>query len=307
MQRLAGLLLFLAFVGGAGFWLLTAPETLDAASIQAHNPNLENGRLLFDAGGCASCHAADGAKGDDRLILTGGHALKTPFGIFRVPNISTDPEHGIGGWSDEDFLNAMIKGVSPNGQHYFPSFPYASYQRMTQSDLLDLKAFMDTLPASSVPSKDHDLPFPFSVRRGLGLWKLLFLDGQEFTADPNQSIEVNRGAYLVTGPGHCGECHTPRNLIGGPLTDRLLAGATAPEGGGFVPNITSHPSGLGGWTEKDIVYALETGFTPEFDSFGGSMVSVQENMARLPASDRAAIAAYLKAVPALETQKPEAQ
>ncbi|WP_350334742.1 cytochrome c [Coralliovum pocilloporae] len=303
MRRLTVSVILLAIAGFAGFWFLTSPQRIDAASLPAHTPDLDNGRLMFDAGGCASCHAPKGAKGDDRLVLTGGHELKTPFGIFRVPNISSDPDHGIGKWTDEEFVTAMVKGVSPENKHYYPAFPFSSYQRMTLPDLLDLKAFMDTLPASDIQNADHDLPFPFSVRRGLGVWKLLFLDGKPFAPDPSQSDIVNRGAYLVSGPAHCGECHTPRNLIGGPIENRHLAGAPAAEGDGFIPNITPHKTGIGSWSESDIVYSLESGFTPEFDSFGGSMVSVQENMARLPAEDRAAIAAYLKSVPALVTEK----
>ena len=155
-------------------------------------------------------------KGDDKLKLGGGLALKTPFGTFYAPNISSDKERGIGGWSVAQFVDAVMRGVAPDGRHYYPSFPYMSYQRMKIADVVDLKAFMDTLPAVANVAPPHDLPPPFRIRRGLGLWKLLFMDYEPFKPIAGASEEVNRGAYLVTGPGHCGECHTPRNIIGGP-------------------------------------------------------------------------------------------
>ena len=296
-RRLSLWILALIAVALAAFWWLTAPNTLAADDLPQHEADLANGEILFHAGGCASCHAAPGAKGDARKTLSGGVELKTPFGTFRAPNISPHPDAGIGGWSTLDFINAMARGVSPNGSHYYPSFPYASYQRMPVTDLIDLKAYLDTLPQAANPSPGHDLPLPFRLRRGLGLWKLLYLDGQEFRPAPHQSAEHNRGAYLVNGPGHCGECHTPRTLLGGMDHTRWLAGGPSPEGKGKIPNITAHEDGIAAWTKKDIVYALETGFTPEFDSLGSTMAAVQENMAALPATDREAIATYLKAVP----------
>lgn len=265
--------------------------------------DLENGRTMYFAGGCASCHAApasskcDDPKIKDKVTLAGGRCLKSPFGTFYVPNISPDPESGIGGWTEAQFITAMKQGISPSGEHYYPAFPYTSYQRMTERDLLDLKAFLDTLPAvkSRVPS--HELSFPYNVRMTLAVWKWLFLDGQTFRPDPQKSDLLNRGAYMVEGPGHCGECHTPRNFLGGIRADKKLSGAPNPEGKGIVPNITPHVTGIAKWSEADIVTALETGLTPSFDTFGGSMVKVQENMAELRKRDRAAIAAYLKSLP----------
>ena len=299
MRRLLAALLVLAICGAAAFWWLTAPQVSLDVIPAAHTADPGNGERMFYAGGCSSCHAAPGAKGEEKLKLGGGLELNTPFGIFRVPNISPDPQTGIGGWNDTDFLKAMLFGVSPANQHYYPAFPYTSYARMKPEDLLDLKAFMDTLPAVSNRVAGHDLPFPFSVRRGLGLWKLLYLNANPATepAEPGQLAE--RGQYLVEGPGHCGECHTPRNPIGGPDMQAWLAGAPNPEGKGIIPNITPGPDGLQDWAVSDIVYYLETGFTPDFDSVGGAMVPVQENIAHLPPADRQAIAAYLKALPAL--------
>lgn len=289
------------------FWILTEPLTVAPGALPAHDVDLANGERMFHAGGCASCHIAPGSK--DNTRLAGGVALKTPFGTFHAPNISPDPQDGIGGWTDLQFVNAVMRGVSPSGSHYYPAFPYTSYQRMAYADVLDLKAYIDTLPAVKSTVSGHDLPLPFRLRRGLGLWKLLYLDARQFQPDPAASPEINRGAYLVQGPGHCGECHTPRNLIGGPIEDRMLAGGPAPEGKGVIPNITPDPTGLGDWSAKDIAYALESGFTPEFDAFGGSMVAVQENMAKLPTEDRDAIAAYLKSIPPVKSapKKPKAE
>lgn len=262
-------------------------------------PDLNNGETMFHAGGCSSCHAApasascDGPKIKDRLTLAGGRCLKTPFGTFYVPNISPDRESGIGGWSEAQFIKAMKEGVSPQGEHYYPAFPYTSYQRMFVKDLIDLKAFLDTLPAVKSKVPDHDLALPFRLRQTLGLWKWMFLDGKTFEPDPGKSAQLNRGAYLVEGPGHCGECHSPRNPLGGIIWDKKYSGAPNPAGKGIIPNITPHKSGIGDWSQGDIITALETGLTPSFDTFGGAMVKVQENMAKLSGTDRAAIAAYL--------------
>lgn len=303
MRAFIRLIAVLVVIGAAAFYWLTMPEHIYPSTLPDHRADLANGELLFWAGGCGSCHAPAKAEGEAKLSLGGGQELVTPFGTFRVPNISPDTATGIGGWSNADFVTAMVKGVSPDGRHYYPAFPYTSYQRMTVTDLIDLKGYLDTLPAVPNTVAGHDLSFPFNVRRGLGLWKLLYLDGETFTPDPSRSEAVNRGAYLVEGPGHCGECHTPRDFIGGPRMDRHLAGGPAPEGEGFVPNLTPHESGLGGWSAADIAYAMETGFTPDYDTLGGSMTSVQENMSHLPASDREAIAAYLKSIPPVATEK----
>ncbi len=298
MRRLFAVFLILAICGGAGFWFLTAPQ-ISPNSIPNRTGDPVNGERMFLAGGCASCHAAPKAKGEDKLKLGGGLELKTPFGVFRVPNISPDPQTGIGGWSTRDFVNAMRDGVSPDNQHYYPAFPYASYARMRLNDLIDLKAYLDMLPAVSNRVAGHDLPFPFSVRRGLGLWKQLYLKHAPAIQLATSDAAVLRGQYLVEGAGHCGECHTSRNLIGGPRLEQWLAGAPNPEGEGIVPNITPGPEGMADWKASDIVYYFESGFRPDFDSVGGAMVPVQDNLAKLPPEDREAIAAYLKAVPAL--------
>ena len=169
---------------------------------------------------------------------------------------------------------------------------------MAPKDVNDLFGYIKTLPKSANVAPGHDLPFPFNIRLALGGWKLLYLNDAPRIELASADEKVKRGQYIVEGPGHCGECHTPRDLIGGLKTDMWLAGGPNPEGEGRIPNITPSDDGIGSWSEGEIASYLESGFTPEFDSVGGSMVEVQKNMAKLPASDREAIAAYLKAVPA---------
>ncbi|OBQ60168.1 cytochrome c [Mesorhizobium erdmanii] len=299
LKKLVGAALVVGCVGAVTGWVLSAPVTLDTQTLTQLAPgDAARGKRIFYAGGCTSCHAKQGSQGDARLRLVGGLELKTPFGTFVPPNISQDPNDGIGAWSVEDLANAMLKGVSPSGEHFYPAFPYASYARMKPSDIADLYAFLKTLPAVAGKAPGNSLAFPFNIRRGIGLWKRLYLNDQPVVALADSAPEaVMAGRYLVEGPGHCGECHTPRDFAGGTRKGEWLAGAVAAEGSGVVPNITSGKGGIGGWSEADIANYLETGFTPNFDSVGGAMVDVQRNMAELTAGDRAAIAAYLKAVP----------
>lgn len=300
LVRLLGLVLLAI---AAGLWA-TRAERVDAMLLPDHQADLVNGERIFWAGGCASCHAAKGAKGEDKKLLLGGLELKSPYGTFRVPNITPSPSSGIGGWNDGDFVTAMVKGTSPDGRHYYPAFPYASYQHMRIEDLLDLKAFLSTLPQSENEVAGHDLKFPYSLRPGIGVWKLLYLHGEPLEIDPAWDEATKLGAYLVQGPGHCAECHTPRDIFGGLNRSRWMAGAPDPEGGDSrIPNITPDPSGIGGWSAQDIAYFLETGFTPDFDSVGGNMASVQDNWAHVSPTDRLAVAAYLKSLPPLPAAK----
>jgi mono/diheme cytochrome c family protein len=302
LRKLIVLAAVAAAVGLGVFWFVTIPATVPASALGPHTPNLVNGRTMFFAGGCASCHATPDQ--DDRLRLGGGLALKSPFGTFYVPNISPDPIDGIGRWSEADFVTAMTKGTSPDGRHYYPAFPYTSYQRMTHGDLRDLFAHIRTLTPVQGRVRDHDLPFPFNIRRTLGGWKLLFLDGRPFERDPSRPPDWNRGAYLVNGPAHCAECHSPRNALGGIVADKRFSGGPNPEGEGWIPNITQHA--LKDWPAKDIEYLLETGDTPSGDSVGGQMTAVVRNTRELSAADRAAMAAYIKSLPPVEgVPKPE--
>lgn len=293
MKRAALLLLAVLVVTGvaaalAAFWL-SRPQPLTAAALPRHPPNPLNGEVLFHAGGCAACHGAD---------LAGGLELVTAFGTFRVPNITPAAQSGIGGWSDLDFVNAMNRGVSPEGRHYYPAFPYTSYAQMTLPDLLDLKAYLDTFVPVETKVAGHDLQFPWNLRRGLGLWKRLYLDDSPVLQVTEADAALERGRYLVEAVGHCAECHTPRGRFGGLDRSRWLAGGASAEGEGKVPNITPHEQGLADWSARDLERYLRSGFTPDYDMVGGAMVEVQENLARLGDADRAAIAAYLKAIPA---------
>ncbi|MBA4799107.1 MAG: c-type cytochrome [Rhizobiales bacterium] len=296
-----GALAVLGIAGSGGFLVVTAPDRQDP-SVWANlgEPDVAHGREVFFAGGCASCHAPAGATGDARLILSGGAPLKSDFGTFHAPNISSDPEAGIGAWTLAEFGDAMTRGVGREGEHHYPSFPYGSYARMTPEDINDLYGFMKTLPASDAVAPPHELGFPFNQRLVLGGWKFLYFTDAPRVELADASDMIKRGQYLVEGPGHCGECHTPRNALGGFLSGQWLAGGPNPEGEGTIPNITPGSKSIGSWSEDDIVTYLETGFTPDYDSVGGSMVEVQKNMAELPASDREAIAAYLKAIPAVQ-------
>lgn len=302
MRRAILIPVALAVAGVLAFYLLTMPVTLPASALPDHAPDVANGETMFIAGGCAECHAmpkgaCDDLDIEDETVLAGGRCLKTDVGTFHVPNISPEKETGIGAWSTLDFVNAMKRGVAPGGVHLYPAFPYTSYQRMTFEDVIDLKAYLDTLPAVRSSVAAHELRFPYNIRRGIGLFQRLYVDGKTFTPDPKASDAVNRGAYLALGPAHCGECHSPRNALGGIIESQAFAGAKSPEGKGSSPNITPSKDGIGDWTEEDIVYLLETGSTPDFDVIGETMVPVQENMAKLTAEDRESLATFLKTLP----------
>jgi mono/diheme cytochrome c family protein len=286
---------------GAGFaWWLTAPSYLTHATetaLATASPDLALGRQVFWAGGCASCHLPPDAAETDTPVVSGGMAFPSDFGTFYAPNISSGPE-GIGGWNLLQFANALQAGVSPAGEHYYPAFPYTAYAKAKPHDIAALYAFMQTLPADATPSRPHDVGFPFNIRRSLGGWKLLFgkPEGPEIqSSDPS----VDRGTYLVEALAHCTECHTERNTLGGLSTSRWLGGAPNPNGKGRIPNIT--PAVLD-WSEIDLMAYFTTGLTPDYDSAGGHMASVVQNLARLDEDDRQAIVDYLKAIPPVADQ-----
>jgi mono/diheme cytochrome c family protein len=296
MLRRTILVMLIAAVAGFGvYWWLTAPAA-SAVPLPSRAPDLANGQEIFNAGGCSSCHAVPNQP--DRLRLGGGLALGSPFGTFYVPNISPDAADGIGRWSETEFVSAVMRGVSPEGQHYFPAFPYTSYHLAKVEDVRDLFAYLKTLPPVSGRVRDHDLPFPFNIRRNVGIWKLLFMQSGPFVADATHSPQWNRGAYLVNGFGHCAECHSPRNLLGGIITAQRFAGGPNPEGEGWVPNITQ--KGIGEWSVKDIANFLKTGELPEGDSAGGAMARVIKNTTQLSDEDIAAMADYLKSLPPVD-------
>lgn len=305
VRMVLGLSALLGVLALAAAYALTVPAVLPPTALVARTPDPSNGAYVFNAGGCANCHATVGQK--DRLRLGGGYAIKSPFGVFKSPNISSDPVRGIGDWSELDFVNAVLRGVGRGGEHLFPSFPYTSYQRVSLDDVRDLYAFLKTVPPDSRPSEAHDLAFPFNVRRGVGLWKRLFVDGKALTADPTRTAEFNRGAYLVEGLGHCAECHSSRNMLGGIAAESRFAGGIDPGGRDWTPNITPHADGLSTWTVADHESLLESGFTPDSTPVGGAMGDVVAGTAKLTPADRKAMATYLKALPARPGKAPPKQ
>jgi mono/diheme cytochrome c family protein len=293
--------LFVIVLAGFALWKVTEA----VPRFPPDDPRLEGGdaaygALVFAAGDCASCHATPGQP--DRLKLGGGQALASPFGTFRLPNISPDPVDGIGSWSVSDLANALIAGVSPDRQHYYPVFPYPSYTGMTLADVRDVYAYLRTLQPVSGRPPPHDLPLLFRFRRGLAFWKLLFFKEGQSEVVANGDPVHDRGGYLVETLGHCAECHSTRNLLGAIKPSTRFAGGPDPEGSGFIPNIT--PSRIGDWSEADIVRLLETGQTPNHGRVGSSMVDVVTNTAQLPRSDREAIARYIQSLPPRPTPHP---
>lgn len=294
-MRAFSLLAGLALGGAAFGWWITGPDPLPAASFDALTGDAARGELVFTAAGCASCHMAAEATGEAELLLVGGQRFPSEFGTFVAPNISPS-DAGIGGWSVADLGNALMRGVSPEGAHYYPALPYTSYAKMQPQDVADIHAYIQTLPPSDVESLPHDIGFPFNIRRSIGGWKLLFLN-DDWVLQGDLTPEETRGREIVEALAHCAECHTPRNALGGLDLSRWMAGAPNPSGAGNIPNIT--PAKLT-WSTGEIVSYLTSGFTPDYDSVGGHMVHVVENMAKLPDSDRAAVAAYLKKLPAAD-------
>src|ERR1700730_2163512 len=287
LRRIFLISVIAAVIGFAIYWWLTIPAVIASNTLPAYTPNTANGLTTFNAGGCSSCHAVPGQP--DRLKLGGGLAIPSAFGKFYVPNVSPDPTDGIGRWTEADFVSAVIKGTAPSGVHFFPAFPYTSYQHARIEDIRDLFAYLKTLAPVSGKVRDHDVPFPFNIRRNIGIWKLLFMDGKPFTPDAARSAQWNRGAYLVNSLGHCAECHSPRNRLGGIVARERFAGGPDPEGGdGSVPNIT--PAGIGDYSQRDIERILETGDMPNGDSVGGLMAAVVANTSKPSAVDGRALA-----------------
>ncbi|MQX14336.1 c-type cytochrome [Sinorhizobium terangae] len=282
-------------------WFLTMPvASFESTGSTLTEGSASRGEIIFAAGGCASCHATPGQP--DPLKLGGGLALASPFGTFRVPNISPDPVDGIGSWSVADLANALISGVSPEGRHYYPAFPYPSYTGMRPDDVRDLYAYLQTLPRVSGRAPPHDLFLFFRIRRFVGFWKLLFFREGKSEAMLNEDPVHDRGAYLVEALAHCADCHSTRNIFGAIRPTTRFAGGPDLEGTGFVPNIT--PARIGGWSEGELAEMLKSGRTPNHGRVGSSMRDVVANTSQLPESDRIAIARYIKSLPARPTPHP---
>lgn len=273
---------------GASAWLASAPRPLDPDILSGLEGDAERGEAVFLAAGCGSCHMGPERDADPR-ILSGGREFTSDFGTFIAPNISPDPDFGIGNWSETEFVNAVMRGIAPDGSHYYPAFPYTSYIRAEPQDILDLYAFIQTLPQSAAPSEQHALRFPFNIRRGVGLWKSLYLD-DTWVVTGDLTDQETRGRYLSEALAHCAECHTPRNARGALDNSQWHMGAPNPSGTGRIPAIAGESFG---WDAFDISAYLETGLTPEFDVVGGTMAQVVRNLQQLDKSELDAIAAYV--------------
>jgi mono/diheme cytochrome c family protein len=294
IRNTAAAIVMLALSGCALAQGQPQPAAKPAASI---TPDVARGEYLVKAGGCVGCHTAEKK---DAQPFAGGRALKTPFGTFYGPNITPHPTAGIGGWTEAQFVRAMRHGERPDGSNYFPAFPYPSFTKINDADLGALWAYLRSLPPSAQPSQPHELKFPFGYRFAVTVWKSLFFTPGVFTDIPGATPEVNRGAYLVQALGHCGECHTPRNFMGGPNKDRFLAGGKGPEGKG-VANIT--PTGLKKWNDKDLQEFLLSGLSPDGDVTADAMGEVVTNTtSKLTPADLAALIAYLRTLPPLPNE-----
>ena len=274
------------------FVALTAARPSDRV-LPNHDPDPSRGEVLYRAGGCISCHRASTTRGVTGPPI-GNAPFETPVGTFWPGNLTPDPETGLGNWTAEQFVDAMIRGVSPDGRHYFPAFPYTSYRIMPVEDLLDLWAYLQQLDPAQTPARAPDVPQLGFARRGVGLWKRFAPGEERFRPDPEYSETWNRGAYLVNGPGHCGECHTPRNALMIPDQSRAMAGGPHPRGEGTVPGLLDM-EGRGRYSGvSDLVLALQFGETFGYDKLSsGGMADIQMNLAMLPEDDLYAIAEYL--------------
>jgi mono/diheme cytochrome c family protein len=284
-------------VGLAAAFLLVAAASASAAD----EASLKRGEVLFNAADCTGCHTD--VKGGGQP-LAGGRPLATPFGTFYGPNISSDKEHGIGGWSAAQFHDVLRRGVDGQGLYLFPVFPFTSFTGMSDADIADLYAYLQSRPAMAQPNKPHDVKPPFGWRFLLVFWRALFFTPGPLAPVEGQSAEWNRGRYLAEAVVHCEECHTPRNFIGALKHGQAFAGNPQGPDGQKAPNITADPeTGIGKWTVEDIAMLLKTGQTPEFDFVGSGMAEVVKGTAALSEEDRRAIAVYLKSVPAIHIER----
>jgi len=313
-QRSGGAVAWLALV--AGTWLTlpsaaqdadaplsAAPEAPAVSTLASDTPGtaaltgdslVDRGRYLFDAALCAGCHTAE-----DGMALAGGRPIESPFGTFYTSNITPDPDHGIGDWSDEDFVRALSEGISPAGKHYYPAFPYTSFTKLTREDMLAIKAYLGTVEPVAQPNRPHDLVWFAGWRWPLGIWKAIYFESGTLSPDASRSETWNRGAYLSEAAAHCAECHSPRDLLGGIKQSERYAGADDGIEGGGTPNITpDKETGIGAWTADMLAFYLEIGMEPDGDFAGGAMAHViEQGTGRLSAADRAAIAEYILSLP----------
>jgi mono/diheme cytochrome c family protein len=275
-----------------------------AAPAGAADDVARRGEYLFRAAGCAVCHTDTEHKG---APLAGGRALKTPFGTFYTPNITPDRETGIGGWSEAEFDRALRQGIDDEGEYLYPAFPYPSYTRLTDADVHAIRTYLFSRKPVHQENKEHELKWYVRYRPLIGFWRMLYFKPGRFQPRPDKPAAWNRGAYLVTAVGHCGECHTPRNFLGGLEESKRFSGNPDGVDGADVPNITpDRKTGIGAWSAGDIVTYLDSGMTPDGDFAGDIMADViDDGTSHLTPDDRGAIAAYLMSVPPIETVRHE--
>jgi len=278
--------------------LAAALIALPAAAQEDAGAEDSPGAYVFHAAGCHGCHTAK-----DGVALAGGRALETPFGTFFSPNITPDVEHGIGAWSLQEFRRALREGVGPDGTTYYPAFPYDNFTRMSDADIAALYGYLMAQPASDNAPPEHDLSFPFSMRSLLVVWRALYFEAGPRPDDGLDPV-LARGRYLADALTHCGACHTPRTLLGGPDDERYLAGNADGAEGDKVPNITpDKATGIGDWSEGDLLFLLKAGMMPDGDVVSGSMAEVvQESTRHYTDADIAALIAWLGSVPAVENK-----
>jgi mono/diheme cytochrome c family protein len=269
-----------------------ALANLSFAPLAAAAGDPKRGEYIARLGGCLGCHT-ENKKG--AVPFAGGRALKTPFGIFYGPNITPHPQAGIGRWTEDDFIGAMRHGRRPDGANYFPAFPYPSFTKINDNDLRDLWVYLRTLPPSRQVSQPHILRFPFGWRFLVSFWNWLYFTPGPFMNIPAAPEVINRGAYLVQALGHCGECHTPRNFLGGPIGSRTLAGDKS-AAVRRVPNLTR--SRLERWSDTELKEFFLNGVTPDDETVSEAMNEVIRNStSQLTPGDLAALIAYLRSLP----------
>src|ERR1700750_1022390 len=288
-----------AFATCALLWLAAAPSFGATASDGQEFSQIERGRYLARAADCTACHTTPGAA----QPLAGGRAIETPFGNITAPNITPDLETGIGAWTDDEFDNAVRNGIRPDGSRLYPAMPYTSYTKMSRSDAMAIRAYLNTV----APVRNHvvanTLPFPFNIRLVMRVWNALYFDPGEFKSDSSKSAEWNRGAYLVEGPAHCSVCHTPKSPLGGDKSSQYLRGANLQ--GWFAPDITNDDmAGLGRWSVQDITAYLRSGHNKTTAATGPMAEEIDHSSSQMTNSDLTAIATYLKALPGRQDNPP---
>jgi mono/diheme cytochrome c family protein len=266
---------------------------------RADDEQVQRGAYLVKAGDCEACHTAPG-----KPAFSGGEAIDSPFGQMYPPNITPDKTAGIGGWTDDQFYHAMHEGRDDKGRYLYPAFPYQWYTKVTRDDVQAIRAYLNTVPPSAIPSHPTHMMFPFNVRTGIGAWNTIYFHVGTFQPDPKQSSEWNRGAYLVEGLGHCGDCHTPKNIAMAPQSSQAFAGGDVDNW--YAPNLTSDMTqGIGSWSVDDLVKFLSTGAAPGKGVAVGTMSQVvHDSLSHLTQDDVHAIAVYLKALPPKAEARP---